>query len=219
MKTNTNKPDIKKLTLRILALLACYELGGSKKRINTEDIIFQIFKWSPEQCSWTMPKYKKFPEKLVVVKRLFDLKEDHLVVGAMSVDLSKDGWTLTKKGLIHVQEYVESIPKKKRTKNNKSDSRNEELILLNVHQKLINIDIKNMDVLGLYNLLEVNSGNKAYLRTKFDHLHKLSYLHKNKVLNSLLDEILIKFNELLDAEKYSNQHSSYYRKERKLKNE
>ena len=115
-KTKNNNENLVDIELRTIALLACFYLGGTKNKINTEDICVKIFDWVPERVSWAKPEYSTFPEKQQVIRRLVDLKKDMLIVGSLSRDIAIDGWTLTKAGLIVAQEKEHLIPKTKGTK-------------------------------------------------------------------------------------------------------
>ena len=91
-KIKNDKENLQTIELRTIALLACFDLGGTKDKVNTEDICVKIFHWVPERVSWAKPEYSKFPEKEQVIKRLGDLKKDMLIVGSSNRDIAIDGY-------------------------------------------------------------------------------------------------------------------------------
>jgi hypothetical protein len=95
-------PNVKKFTdlnKEYLLTLAVGCLGGMRKKVYTEEIIVKALEWNPKEFSWSLEKYRKFPDKEAARGPLFNARDDFkLVTGAYSRDLTKDGWRLTKKG-------------------------------------------------------------------------------------------------------------------------
>ena len=80
--------------------MACYALGGSKNSIHTEDIMNQAFLWNRDKFGWRKQKYKNYPNTLPVSQGLFRARTYGFLKGTYDQQyLSKDGWTLTDKGL------------------------------------------------------------------------------------------------------------------------
>jgi hypothetical protein len=94
--------NVKKFTdlnKEYLLTLAVGCLGGMRKKVYTEEIIVKALEWNPKEFSWSLEKYRKFPDKEAARGPLFNARDDFkLVTGAYSRDLTKDGWRLTKKG-------------------------------------------------------------------------------------------------------------------------
>ena len=84
----------------IILLMACYALGGSKNSIHTEDIMNQAFLWNRDKFGWRKNKYKNYPNTLPLSQGLFRARTYGFLKGTYDQQfLSKDGWTLTDKGL------------------------------------------------------------------------------------------------------------------------
>ena len=80
--------------------MACYALGGSKNSIHTEDIMNQAFLWNRDKFGWRKQKYKNYPNTLPLSQGLFRARTYGFLKGTYDQQyLSKDGWTLTDKGL------------------------------------------------------------------------------------------------------------------------
>ncbi len=103
LMTSMEFSNVKKFTdlnKEYLLILAVGCLGGMRKKVYTEEITVKALEWNPKEFSWSLEKYKKFPDKEAARRPLFNARDDFkLVTGAYSRDLTKDGWRLTKKGL------------------------------------------------------------------------------------------------------------------------
>lgn len=86
-----------------IATLALASLGGTAKRIHTEEIAERAMELAPEKFAWRMEKYRDrgWPQIFVVKNALEDAQKESkgtLVRGSCTTDLSKDGWSLTPQG-------------------------------------------------------------------------------------------------------------------------
>ena len=89
-----------------------YVLGGSSKKVATEDIAKKAHEEAPNRFSWISNQYSDFPDKLVVKTALEDASKNKYggyVLGNYARDISKDGWTLTPEGIEWINENREQI--------------------------------------------------------------------------------------------------------------
>jgi hypothetical protein len=90
-----------------IVIYAIFNLGGTEKKIHTEDIAFECFKLAPERFSWTKSEYRKFPDKeiaRVTLKNLKNVKDKEVRLvdgraGASATGKETDGWRLTSDGV------------------------------------------------------------------------------------------------------------------------
>lgn len=77
-----------KLTRRLAALLALYDLGGSRRAVDTEDVAMRAAQVAPKAFRW-----RRYPEQVnleAVRLALKDNKKEAFVTGGI-----RDGWQLT----------------------------------------------------------------------------------------------------------------------------
>ena len=80
--------------------MACYALGGSKNSVHSEDIMNKAFLWNKERFGWKKKTYSNYPDTVPLSQGLFDARKYGFLKGKYDRNyLSKDGWTLTDKGL------------------------------------------------------------------------------------------------------------------------
>ncbi len=97
-----------------IAVYALHELGGTGRRVHTEDIAQKCKELSPDRFKWTLPRYD-YPDKELVRKALVHAREEAngaLVVGRAGMDQhgkEPDGWELTPTGAKWVVEHATEI--------------------------------------------------------------------------------------------------------------
>ena len=87
-----------------------YELGGTHKKVHTEDIAFECFKVAKERFSWR--NYKEHPDKEVARIALTDAAKRQLVTGRAGKEAKGkdiDGWILTPAGAKWVVQHKDRI--------------------------------------------------------------------------------------------------------------
>ena len=201
------------LPSNLVLTLACYALGGAKRKIYSEEIMFKAFEWNKVKYSWTLNKFNKFPDGEGLRKALFAARTGGLVVGAYARNISKDGWSLTKKG-------IEVSLDNKHLINSKSSK-----ITLNQFEKKLLRDLRKSNLVQLLDnneiniyhlaeLFEVPAGNNEILRTKFNELLRLSIVDEDTKTTNLLNRIknYEKFQIFLDDELFFKQQKARYRK-------
>lgn len=209
----TKYNSIVDLPSSLVLTLACYKLGGAKNKIHSEEIFYQAFDWNKVKYSWSLKKFKNFPDAEGLRKGLFAARTAKLVNGAFARNLSKDGWTLTQLGIRFSRENDHLI-------NSKSSK-----VILNQYEKKIIRDFKKnklvklienseINIYHLADLFDVPSGNNEFLRTKFNELLRLSEVDGDEESLKLLNKIknLEKFKSFLDDKLYFNQQKAKYKK-------
>lgn len=115
MKTTTNNNPIENVLSNIdIALFALYKLGGTNKKIHTEEIAYECFRLAKERFSWSLSKFKNFPDKTTVRYALESAKKQQygqLVSGRGGKDISgeREGWKLTPAGVQWIKNNEERI--------------------------------------------------------------------------------------------------------------
>lgn len=80
-----------------LVTIALYQLGGTTKSKDTEDIAVQADKIDPERFKWKNRKYKKYIDKSLVLESLKAAK--NRAIGSFLSGNDDKGWMLTSTGL------------------------------------------------------------------------------------------------------------------------
>ena len=80
-----------------LVTIALYQLGGTTKSKDTEDIAVQADKIDPERFKWKNKKYKKYIDKSLVLESLKAAK--NRAIGSFLSGNDDKGWMLTSTGL------------------------------------------------------------------------------------------------------------------------
>jgi hypothetical protein len=110
-KNKINKIDMvvkdkSELDLELLVLLALGYLEGNIKKVYTEEIAVQLWKWNPKDCGFKLEKYSgKYPDKEKPRRGLMKLRSYEWAIGSSNERIVKDGWQLTTEGI----EYYEKI--------------------------------------------------------------------------------------------------------------
>lgn len=209
----TKYDSLNDLPSNLVLTLSCYSLGGAKRKIHSEEIMFKAFEWNKTKYCWSLKKFNKFPDGEGLRKALFAARTGGLVVGAYARNISKDGWMLTKRGIEVSLEYKHLI-----------NSKNSKITLNQFEKKLLRdfrksnlvklIDSNEINIYHLAELFEVPAGNNEILRTKFNELLRLSIVDEDTKTTDLLNRIknLEKFQSFLDDKLYFNQQKARFKK-------
>lgn len=209
LMTNIEFSNAKKFTdlnKEYLLTLAVGYLGGMRKKIYTEEITVKALEWNPKEFSWSLEKYKKFPDKEAARRPLFNARDDFkLVTGAYSRDLAKDGWRLTKKGM----QVFEALSHLLGSRPNLSKLNKKETVSLNKiikSKKIFKEFLKKPDLeINTYELAEfLNStpDNIFSIRRNFFQMSNEIEFLDNKEINLFFEFLKNKFPDILDETKY-----------------
>ena len=190
--------------------LACYSLGGAKRKIHSEEIMNKAFQWNREKYSWILKKFNRYPDNEGLRKSLFKARTEKYVVGAYARQIIKDGWQLTQKGILICNEYEHLID----LKTSKKTLNQYEKKLIRDFKKNNNVSHIEKDELNFYQLaemLETPPGNVEILRTRFNELLRLCVIEKDNECLRLLNYIKEseRFKNLLDDEKFYQQYDHF----------
>ncbi len=204
----TKYKTIRDLPKWLVVTLACYKLGGAKKKIHSEDIMNQAFLWNKTDYSWSLKKYSKYPDNEGLRKSIFMARTNSLIVGAYARNLSKDGWYLTEQGIEKSKEY-EHLLDQTYNKSNPQPIDKKELTIIKKskyfkdYSKTYILD-DNFDIYMLGDLFHASPQNEINLRYKFFNLLNISSM-TDEIIYKFLDDIKNKFPLILDEEKFLNQ--------------
>jgi len=96
------------LTQTELVTWAVYLLGGSQKRVDTEDVAVKVFSLARQRFSW-----RKYPDQInLELVRVYLSAAKDAEHGEMLVGSGRTGWSLTRKGLMWVRTAGEEIQKR-----------------------------------------------------------------------------------------------------------
>ena len=99
-----------------VALFALYKLGGTSKKVHTEEIAWEAYQLAKERFSWRLEEFrnKGFPDKTPVRFALEQAKKKengNLVTGRSGGDAGGEleGWRLTPQGVTWIKENEKRI--------------------------------------------------------------------------------------------------------------
>jgi len=205
---------IEDLSIYELSLLSCYYLGGSTKKIHYEEIVHQAFLWAPEKFSWKLPDFKHIPDKDKARRELMSARKDKLVIGAKNdINVKKDGYELTDLGVafclklaryIPVNETTEKISNIK-TKTKNKDNLDKIKLINNYLVRFEKINPKNANILNLFEILRITSGNNSLLRDIYFKLRKIVVISLYERVGDEVDDCM---NKILDLKNISSDYES-----------
>ncbi len=115
-------------------------LGGAEKTVYSEHIAAKCYELARARFSWKLPDYREkgWPDKYIVKTALEDAKKDEygaFVDGAYALDVAKDGWRLTTKGVAWFKENGAKVEKQLglRTQHSSVSKRDEQRFLKQMH--------------------------------------------------------------------------------------
>lgn len=101
------------LTIMDVVLYALYLLGGTKKKIFTEDIAKKSFDLSPSQFSWK--RYPKIPDIEPARRNLISARDEKELVKGRAGEVKglkpSDGWIFSPKGISWIEKNKSRIAK------------------------------------------------------------------------------------------------------------
>ena len=211
-----NSQSLDKLTHPELVTLACFSLGGLKKKIHTEEIAIKAHKLSQDNFSWRLDKYTKYADMAKVRKGIDRARKEYWLVGSYSYNVLQDGWKVTDKGSLAVEKYLELIKIKKVN------------YLLTANDKKILSRLKKNDFFkkyvkdpdnfksNIYDLADFlnSSSDPNHLRDKFYSISTLVTLSENFELKNLFLELEKKFPKILNKNEHAKSSMIMSKKEK-----
>ncbi len=171
----------------IILLMACYALGGSKNSIHTEDIMNQAFLWNRDKFGWRKNKYKNYPNTLPLSQGLFRARTYGFLKGTYDQQfLSKDGWTLTDKGL----EKAESLSSLINVKTSKKTLSQFQRKVLSEFKKHKNFELNDKDftIYHLADILNISVNNLPLLNSTIIKIYRWAKISNDQTVLSLVDK-------------------------------
>ena len=214
----SNFSSIEELSDGILLALACYSLGGAKKKFNSEDIMAKAFEWDKNRFSWILPKYNKFPDNEKLRKALFAARTKKLVIGAYSrSQVLKDGWMLTKAGIETCQTLEHLIHIKKSKKSLKVEDK-KILRIFKSHANYKKIYNDEFSIFNLAELIGVSANNMPLLRLRLEKISQLALIGNDHELLESISSIKNNpnFKNLFNEDDYINEHKIKSRSKKNL---
>lgn len=211
----TLSENIESLPQDVIALLACFSLGGAKTKVHTEEIAHKCFLLNKDSFSWKLEKFQKYPDMARVRKAIDRLKKESLVVGSYSYDLFKDGWKLSSKGIQEVDKYKDYLKlKKTKTEINQEDKKFIKKFLQNKLYKdfLNNKNNFDISIYDVSDLLQSNPSNTDHIRSKFFELKNLIEISREESFLNFLNKIQNKFNDILSEDLFQKQNMASNKK-------
>ena len=202
---------ISDLDQELQCLLALGFLGGNSKKIYTEEIAVQLFKWMPKMYGWKLKKYCKFPDKQMPKRGLSYLRTYEWAVGGFNENILKDGWRLTTEGndVYIMIKHLHSAKKiEKSFSKSELDFLNRKIRDSELYQKYLkakNLE-KNLktDIYDISDFLSVSVGMDKYIRASFYDLYsKAKDINADKYID-FLESLKSNHKDLLDHSKYVN---------------
>jgi len=171
----------------IILLMACYALGGSKNNIHTEDIMNKAFKWNKERFGWKKKSYLNYPDTLPLSQGLFDARKYGYLKGKYDRNyLSKDGWTLTDKGL-EKAESLSSLIDVKTSKKTLSQFQRKILSEFRRHEHF-KLNKKDFTIYHLADALNISVNNLPLLNSTIVKIYRWSKISDDKTVLQIIDQ-------------------------------
>ena len=186
------------LSKDILLTVAVGYLGGVKKKIYTEEITIKAFEWNPLEFSWSIEKFKKFPDKEAARRPLLNAR-------AYARDLLKDGWRLTRKGLKVYESLSHLIDK--RPHSSKLSKKETGLLKKRIKQKKLFKDFHKdnsleINTYQLAEFLDSTPDNIHSLRRNFYDLYTDIEFINDENIENFFNKLKFSFKEILDEKKF-----------------
>jgi hypothetical protein len=116
VKKEPSKNDLSNMDI---ALFALYKLGGTSKKVHTENVAWEAYKLAKERFSWRLPEFREkgFPDKTPVRFALEQAKKKEngkLVTGRAGGDINRpelEGWRFTPQGAEWIKKNEDRISK------------------------------------------------------------------------------------------------------------
>ena len=194
------------LSKDVLLTLAVGYLGGLKKKIYTEEITVKAFEWNPLEFSWSISKYKKYPDKEAARRPLLNARDKYgFISGAYARDLLKDGWKLTRKGLKLYESLSHLIDT--RPHSSKLSKKETSLLKKRIKQKKLFKDFnKNPEIdINSYQLaefLDSTPDNIYSLRRNFYDLYTDIEFIEDKNIEVFFKKLKDEFKDILDEKQF-----------------
>lgn len=167
--------------------MACYALGGSKNSIHTEDIMNQAFLWNRDKFGWRKQKYKNYPNTLPLSQGLFRARTYGFLKGTYDQQyLSKDGWTLTDKGL-EKAESLSSLINIKTSKKTLSQFQRKVLSEFRKHENF-ELDDKEFTIYHLADVLNISVNNLPLLNSTIIKIFRWAKISDDKEVLNLISK-------------------------------
>ncbi|MBL61140.1 MAG: hypothetical protein CMI85_03320 [Candidatus Pelagibacter sp.] len=187
MKLTKPRETIAHKQRHIILLMACYALGGSKNSIHTEDIMNQAFLWNRDKFGWRKQKYKNYPNTLPLSQGLFRARTYGFLKGTYDQQyLSKDGWTLTDKGL-EKAESLSSLINVKTSKKTLSQFQRKVLSEFRKHENF-ELDDKEFTIYHLADVLNISVNNLPLLNSTIIKIFRWAKISDDKEVLNLISK-------------------------------
>jgi hypothetical protein len=194
MNLNLNSNKYSSLFKWEIVLICLYQLGGTKKKIHTEEIAFKAFRIKAEDFSWTMNKFSKYPDLEPTRKALFKLRTEKKVIGAYATELNKDGWILTESGLEECLKRKDFLDIKKNKSNPQQFDKSKVISIKrsDYYKSFIGKkdDLNQFDIYHVADFLKIRADNIPNLREVF---------FKTKTMAKIIDHNIYSFLEFIQS--------------------
>ena len=171
----------------LILLMACYVLGGSKNTIHTEDIMNQAFLWNTDKFGWRKKKYKNYPNTLPLSQGLFRARTLGFLKGTYDQQyLSKDGWTLTDKGL-EKADSLSSLVNVKTSKKTLSQFQKKILSEFRKHENF-HLEGKDFTIYHLADILNISVNNSPLMNSSLIKIYRWAKISDDKDVLQLIEK-------------------------------
>ena len=187
LKLTKPRQSVKHENGYIIILMACYALGGSKNNVHSEDIMNKAFLWNKERFGWKKKTYSNYPDTVPLSQGLFDARKYGFLKGKYDRNyLSKDGWTLTDKGL-EKAESLSSLVDVKTSKITLSQFQRKTLANFKKHDHF-NLKTIDFTLYHLADVLNVSVNNLPLINSTLIKIHRWSKISDDKEALNIINE-------------------------------
>ncbi len=205
---NRQYAGFRDLPQEIKCLMAVGYVGGKTKKVHTEDVAIQLWKWLPEDYGFV--KYpKKYPDKQMPKRGLTSIRTYEWVAGGMSQKITEDGYKLTPTGIDIYNKVEYLLPEQ-------SGSRVSRKEISFLNNKILNTKIyknfkiakergQDMDIneFELCDLLGSTPGLFQQTRTKFFDYFAMAIKNEKSECVEFFEHIKDKQSSILDDQAYN----------------
>jgi len=201
----------KELSNMDVALYALFKLGGSTKRIHTEEIAWESYQLAKERFSWRLIKFREkgFPDKTPVRFALEQAKKSEngqLISGRAGGDAGGEleGWTFTPNGIKWLRANEERISRSLKHNTLNVPKREAERFVKRINSDPLFITYqnnRNLNDTTIYMFADMlvcaPDASKNIFKKKFDQLSSNAELVENREISEFLKKCKEKFSDFL----------------------
>jgi len=205
--------ELDKISNTDIVLYALYRLGGATKKVHTEYIAWEAYKFAKEKFSWSLPKFrdKGFPDKTTARYALESAKKIKYITGRAGKDkggAESEGWKFTSTGvkwMIKNEKKIAGLLENYIPISATLPQHKAERFIKKIKSKKIFVEFKkslNLKFSNIYDFVDMLNcspdAHEKVLKNQFDQIKTNANLINDKELKKFVNLCEKKFDEFLN---------------------